>query len=195
MSQQLKVVLLLALTLSACSLTPTQRPAGERVELHVPSASSAAAIPLGEITLRAPSWLETPQMGYRLRYSHASKRDSYTLTRWLAPPSEMVLQALKRGVPQGAEGRGCRLRVELDEFVQDFQSAQNSVARIEARVKLLPARGEGGASRRFEVVVPAGFADAAGGAEALSRATQKWIEELRAWLAAQPDAIKASCKG
>ncbi len=195
MLNRFHVSLLTLIMLSACSLAPSQRQAADRLELDVPSASTSAAVAVGDITLRAPSWLETPQMGYRLRYSHSTKRDTYTLTRWVAPPSELVLQALKRGLPQGADGRGCRLRVELDEFVQDFQSAQNSSARIEARVRLLPVRGEGGVSRRFEVVVPAGFADAAGGVEALSRATQKWIEDLRVWLAAQPDAIKSSCKG
>lgn len=181
--------------ISGCALTPGSKPSAERFELDVPAAASPAVLPISDITLRAPSWLETTQMGYRLRYAHAVKRESYTLTRWVATPSEMVLQSLKRGVPQGGDAAGCRLRVELDEFVQDFTSAQDSVARIEARVRLIPSRGEGGASRRFELLVPASFADATGGAQALSAATQKWIAELRAWLVTESQANRALCKG
>jgi len=188
-------VLMLMLLSSGCALTPNAKPAAERFEINTPSASTPAPLPISEVSLRGPSWLETTQMGYRLRYAKASRREAYTLSRWVAPPAEMMLHALKRGLPQGAEG--CRLRIELDEFVQDFSSAQESTARIEARARLMMPNGEA-VNKRFEVLVPAGFADAEGGAQALNEASQKWIAEVRTWLAGEartrPDACKPKAR-
>jgi cholesterol transport system auxiliary component len=180
------------LALAGCSISPTKEASPQRFELNVPAAASPAALPIADISLRAPSWLETSQMGYRLRYAKASRREVYARSRWVASPAELVMVGLKRGLPQSGQG-GCRLRVELDEFVQDFSSANESVGRIEARVRLMVPKGEGPV-RRFEVVASAGFADAEGGAEALNEAMQKWLGELRTWLGQEAKTLAGACK-
>jgi cholesterol transport system auxiliary component len=168
--------------LGGCAFNLPQKSVAERFELRVPAQVSTAGLAVSEISVSSPSWLQTPSMGYRLRFSKSSRREVYTLSRWVAPPSEMVLNGLKRGLPlSGASG--CRMKVELDEFVHDFTTSQESVGRIEIRVRLLPPRGEQGAlSRRFEWVSPATFPDAPGGAEALNTSLNRGVAEISAWL-------------
>lgn len=194
-----RAVLLLAIAAAGCSLTPATPTSMKRYELDIPAPKSAAALPISNITLRAPNWLDNAHVAYRLRYNNSARREFYSLSRWVAPPSELVVQALRRGVPQGSDwGSGCRLKVDLDEFVQEFETAQQSEARIAARVRLSPPRGEAGAvTKQFEIILPAGFADAQGGVQALNLATTKWLAEIRTWLAsvaATPEG-RVLCKG
>ncbi|WP_168735192.1 ABC-type transport auxiliary lipoprotein family protein [Pseudothauera rhizosphaerae] len=138
------------------------------------------------VDVRAPSWLTTSAMQYRLAYADPQRRLAYGESRWAATPAEMLMVALDRAlrVP-GAGDSGCRLRVELDEFAQVFSAADASELRIAVRATLLPSRGETPvAGRDLAVGVATRSADAHGGVAAAQGAVRELAAELGNWLAA-----------
>jgi len=105
----------------------------------------------------------------------------------VAPPPDLVQQALRRMVvASGTEvpAGGCRLRVDLDEFVQVFEAPERSETRLDARVVLLAPRTERLLARKWFRIREAGAgADAAGGARAHAAGVRQLAVELRDWLA------------
>lgn len=129
------------------------------------------------------AWIDTPAMQYRLIYSANQRRQNYAESRWVAPPAELLGHALKKRMLSGAAAGACRLRVDLDEFIQVFDSPKASRALIEVQVQLLaPAGGELLARRSFSLSRPAASADAGGGAAALAGAAEALSSELHDWL-------------
>lgn len=180
------LVALVVLMFSAgcTSLFPAQPPAvvfdlGEPPRLE----QSPMLIP-GRIEVRAPSWLDTPAMQYRLAYQLPASRDAYIASKWAAPPAEMMQRMIARTLGIGDDpARPCRLRVELDEFVQVFKDPQVSESRVFARVELIDARGGARlASTEFEISQAAASPDARGGVAAHQNGVSKFISGTVNWL-------------
>lgn len=138
----------------------------------------------GKIEVRAPSWLDTPAMQYRLAYQLPASRDAYTASKWAAPPAEMMQRMIARTLGIGDDpGRPCRLRVELDEFVQVFKDPQLSESRLLARVELIDTRGGARlASTEFEISQAAASPDARGGVAAHQNGVSRLISGTANWL-------------
>lgn len=154
----------------------------ERLEVAVEPAGM-----LRLVEVRSPSWLDTTAMQYRLAYAEKTRREVYAGSRWVAPPAALLEQQLKRWLLAGgaswtSQQAGCRLGVELDEFIQVFDAPEVSHVVVEARATLWAARGDTAVARqRFELSRPAG-ADARSGALALDAATRRFGEDIGAWL-------------
>lgn len=141
-----------------------------------------AAVTLAGVTVVAPSWLGGSVMAYRLLYADPLRRLAFGESRWTAPPAELIERALNRQL--GPVGGGCRLRLDLDELVQLFDSPQASRALIEVRAGLVtPNRDRLLARRAFAVTRPAPSPDARGGVAATAAALTGLGGELQAWLA------------
>lgn len=141
---------------------------------------------LRQVEVGAPAWLDTTAMQYRLAYADKARREVYAGSRWVAAPAGLLEQQLKQRLLGGGSLRiqsaGCRLRVELDEFVQVFTAPETSQVVVEARAALLAPRAETFLARqRFRVVQAAG-ADARSGAQALDAAARQFGEEIVNWL-------------
>jgi len=123
-------------------------------------------------------------MQYRLAYRNAAEIAVFAASRWAATPAEMFRKQLLRAANEKS-GR-CILDVEIQEFTQVFSAKEASDARIELRAWLAagPSRV---ATRGWSIVEPNAGPDAASGAAALARATDRAIGELGAWIAAQTD--------
>ncbi|MBT0962000.1 ABC-type transport auxiliary lipoprotein family protein [Denitromonas iodatirespirans] len=166
------------------------------------NAPVAVAVPLADIEVVSPSWLSSSAMQYRLVPEHALERRAYTNSRWAGMPSEMVRIVVGRVIQAkpASNGSGCRLRVNVDEFIQRFDSVSTSAAVIELRASLLAPRTDALlAQEAFEVEVPAPSADAAGGVVAmragvnqLATATARWLGALGEGPAGD-DSIRARC--
>jgi cholesterol transport system auxiliary component len=136
---------------------------------------------VAQVRVTAPSWLDQTAMHYRLLYEDPMRTRSYAYARWLAPPPELLAQRLRQTLavrtvaipPHGLE-------VELEEYLQLFETPAQSVVRITAYV-----RTAGAAEARFTEAVPAQTADAAGGATALAAATNQLVARIVEWLGAQ----------
>lgn len=130
----------------------------------------------------APSWLDSPALQYRLAYLGSQQRRSYGESRWVAPPAELLAHALNKNLFSGDAAGACKLRVDLDEFVQVFDAAEASRAVVEARVQLLAPGGEPLARHALRVSRPAASGDAKGGVAAFSATVADLAAALRGWL-------------
>lgn len=159
---------------------------------HVTPAVAAPAIPLRSLGVFAPSWLGNAAMQYRLAYADATRRETYSASRWAAPPAELLEHGLRRQFGATSEAAtsssrtsaaGCRLRVDIDEFSQVFDSPTRSHAKLEARLSLWPLRGEPAlAQHSLRLAQPAATADAGGGVAAFSLVAGTAGTEIAAWL-------------
>ncbi len=148
--------------------------------------SGTQALMLRGIDVQAPSWLGTPAMQFRLAYADAGRRQSYAASRWAAPPAELLESALRRRIASGetdVSSAGCRLRIDIDEFAQVFDTTDTSRAVIEARVLLLAARSDQLLARRvISLSRPATTADAKGGVTAFADLTGEMSRDVAFWL-------------
>ncbi|MEZ5614464.1 MAG: ABC-type transport auxiliary lipoprotein family protein [Rhodocyclaceae bacterium] len=148
-----------------------------------PAANNRIVASLRSIDVFAVSWLDSSAMQYRLLYASDQRRHGFAESRWVAPPAELVGHALRKRMLSGAAGGACRLRVDLDEFVQAFDSARSSRVVLEARAQLVaPTGGQILARRSFSLSRPAAGADAAAGAAAMAGAVEALSTELHDWL-------------
>ena len=150
------------------------------------------------------SALDGTAMLYRLNYQQAHQLQPFTLARWTAPPAQLVRQRLREHLGhsrtvlsmgeaatlnRAAATSGNRLwvlRLELEEFSQQFDSATQSQGVIRLRATLSEKTPVGDrllGQRAVAVSRPAASADAAGGVLALTAATDAAVAELAGWLA------------
>ena len=129
-----------------------------------------------------PSWLDSSALQYRLAYQGNQRRQNYAESRWVAPPAELVSNTLRKRMFSGEAAGACRLRVDLDEFVQVFDTADASRAAVEARVQLLAHGGELLARHSFSLSRAAASADARGAVAAFSGAVEDLSTALHDWL-------------
>jgi cholesterol transport system auxiliary component len=155
-----------------------------------------ASLPLRGVGVFAPAWLGTSALQYRLLYSDPARRMAYTESRWAAPPGDLVERMLNRQTP--AQGGGCRLRLDLDELAQVFDTPQASRTLLDARASLVAPNGDAVLLRKaFSIARPAPTADARGGVAAAAAAVQALGGELGAWLeqaARDNPAVAARCR-
>ncbi|WP_164844413.1 ABC-type transport auxiliary lipoprotein family protein [Azoarcus sp. DN11] len=179
-------ILGLGLSLYGCGNFPARPEAPALYDLGLAEAVGASpAVAPAKLEVRAPSWLATPAMQYRLDYRQPAQRQVYAESRWAAAPAELLERRLLQAfsVPPSAAA-GCRLRLDLDEFAQVFDSAEGSRAVIVARAELLSPRGENVLARRaFDLREPASTRDARGGVVAFRKAGDELAREIAAWLA------------
>jgi cholesterol transport system auxiliary component len=186
--RKLTMTVLLALGaggLAGCSgLSLAPRPmAFYDLGLAEPQPLPSAAVP-AQVEVKAPSWLDSSAMQYRLAWNDPDRRRAYGESRWAAPPAQLLAASLRRALSaEGAGGGNCRLRVELDEFVQHFDSEVSSSAQIVVRAELLARQGEVPlATRGFAIGEAAASADARGGVAAFRYATRQLVADLAGWL-------------
>lgn len=139
-----------------------------------------------QIQLQAPSWLNSSAMQYRLGWDRPMQRRAFVESRWVANPSELIARSLDRAIlgssPVASE---CRLRIELDEFVQMFDSETSARVEVVARAAWLPARSDKVLARKeFRLTQVSAPATAEEGVAAYRRLTRQLSLELAEWLEA-----------
>ena len=144
--------LLLACVLPACTALPSApvRPAvydfGPGDLMPAPAARPALPpIVLHEIA--APVALESAAMLYRLAYADAQQLRPYAHARWSMPPAQLVRQRLREALSRERAVLDPRetaaplaLRVELQEFSQLFNSAEQSSGLVRLRATLFAVK-------------------------------------------------------
>lgn len=142
----------------------------------------------------APSWLDSTRMFYRLGYANAQQPRPYSGSRWITPPAQLFEQRLKARLGQGggmvlsASAGAMRipvLHIEVDEFIQTFESPAQSAAHVTVRAAVIDNRILI-AQQTFVKQVPASTADAPGGVRALADASDAVIADMMRWLAQLP---------
>ena len=158
------------------------------------SAVPSALPPISVAEVRAPPWLDSRTMFYRLSYANDQQPRPYANSRWSMPPAQLFGHRLKSRLGQaGAAVLSASdgvanvpmLRVDADDFTQIFTSPGQSFVRVSVRASVLNGRMLA-ANRNFTREVPAPTPDAAGGAKALAEAGDAVITEMIDWLAGLP---------
>jgi cholesterol transport system auxiliary component len=113
------------------------------------------------------------------------------MSRWAAEPASLIadrlrsrLAAVSRGAVSPAFGARSdyTLRIELEDFSQQFKAPGQSTVLLRARASLLNSEGRVLiAQRAFEVERPA-QPDAPGAVKALTEATGAFLDELVKWI-------------
>ncbi|WP_256996350.1 ABC-type transport auxiliary lipoprotein family protein [Methylococcus capsulatus] len=169
MMRRLSWTLMLSLATSACSLLPERPP--QPAQHDFGAAGAAAPAPWSSVDVDAPEWLRNDRLQYRLLYAKPTELRSYTLDRWIAPPSELLEQRLKAG----RSANGYRLHIELQAFEQVFERPGSSHVMIRLRAET-PADTE-----TFQFDQPTASPDAAGAVQAFAQAVDRAVAQLRAW--------------
>ena len=184
--------------LAGCASTkgpaPTSFDFGPVATPVAPTPAAAALPALVVADVSGPATLDTDRMFYRLAYANAQQALPYAYNRWAATPLQLLSQRMKARIAQGgvkvlsttdATGGIPVLRLEMDEFSQNFTSATQSTANISLRASLF--RGHQLVDQRtFTRTTPAPSADAAGGASALAATSDAIAADLLGWLATLP---------
>lgn len=172
--------LLPVVLLTGCmSLTPQVSPAPASYDLG-PLEPAAARMPLlAEVT--APSWLDQPAMRYRLAYADPREVRSYTRSRWVAAPSQLLAQRLRQRWP-GPDLAGCRLAISVDEWIHEFAATGRSQVVLAVEVRVFAPGGRLLAQRAVRQTAVPSRHDAPGMAAASGVAVDDLVREVSVWV-------------
>ena len=153
------------------------------VETAVP-ANANPGLPTIRLRTSAPSWLDDTSMHYRLLYADDLQTLTYAYARWVTPPAELFAQRLRQrlaatGAGTSAAAPAQPLDVELEEFVQLFETPTRSFGRVSVHVRL---SGASSAQASFTEQIAAPTPDAPGGARALAAAADAVIARIVDWI-------------
>lgn len=159
------------------------------------TAAVASGIPALVVSdVSGPASLDTQRMYYRLMYADARQSRPYAYNNWSVTPLQLLSQRLKARIAQSgvkvvsttdAAGGLPLLRLEADEFSQNFDTATQSSASITLRASVF-RNHKLVDQRTFSRTARAPSADAAGGASALAESTDGIAADILAWLATMP---------
>ncbi|MBS1191819.1 MAG: hypothetical protein H6R10_3611 [Rhodocyclaceae bacterium] len=183
-----KLLLVLCLVLTGC-VTAGKRgsDAGPAVYDLGPPAErqpAAAGLPPLAVDIRAPYWLDSLGIGYRLAYAEPGRLRDYARARWAAPPATLMQQRLAQQlglIPVGQGGARCLVRIDLDEFSQVFTMPQESRGVLQARVVLLDGTRKQLAETALKIEKAAPSQDSRGGVAALEAAVAQLGTDLGRW--------------
>lgn len=142
----------------------------------------------------APSWLDNQAIHYRLLYHNPSQLYTYANSRWIAPPAAIFTQQIRDRVATHTNTQVIKnsstakadyiLHIELEEFIQLFDSLKNSQVAIGLRASLIERNSRHLLVQKdFKIKVQTPTADAAGAVVALGTASNQLISELIEWIA------------
>jgi cholesterol transport system auxiliary component len=199
---------LVTLVLAACSSLPDKPQRASLYDLgpspEVAAAPAAPGAPIVLSDIEAVGALDSSQMLYRLGYADDHQLKPYSLSRWSAPPPQLVRQRLRqqlgrdRAVLDFTDSAALAregaltprvLRIDLEEFTHYFESDAKSQGVVRLRATLMNNTVGGEklvAQRSFAVRRDAPTPDAPGGARALSAATDAAAQEIAQWLRGLP---------
>ncbi|HTJ95726.1 MAG TPA: ABC-type transport auxiliary lipoprotein family protein [Pararobbsia sp.] len=156
------------------------------------ASARSVSTPIRVAAVSSPAALGTDAFQYRLEYADDRQTHVYSTSRWTMPPPQLLTTRLREQIAR--QGRVLDtsdggpsipvLKVELDEFAQVFDKPGSSAGRVRVRATILHGSALI-AQQTFVATSAAETADAAGGAHALSLASDEVIGELITWLSAQ----------
>ncbi|MBX9849225.1 MAG: PqiC family protein [Rhodocyclaceae bacterium] len=147
------------------------------------NASVSTGTALRTLDVVPSTWLSGNAMYYRLAYADSNRRESFVNSRWSAQPAELISTRLQRSLLSASQGSVpfCRLRVDLDDLSQVFDSERSSRLVLEARATLYGVQQRVLARRTLAISQPAG-ADAQSGVAASGALTAELARELHVWV-------------
>jgi cholesterol transport system auxiliary component len=182
----------LALILSGCASQKgqptTQFDFGPATSAQTQTQGTLGAVVVTDVT--GSSALDNERMFYRLSYADALQARTYANSRWTANPLQLLTQRFKTRLAQA----GARvlsetdaasgiplLRIDVDEFIQDFGGVSQSTGVVAVRASVFQGHTLVD-QKSFRQALAAPSADATGGARALAASTDAVAADIVAWL-------------
>jgi ABC-type uncharacterized transport system auxiliary subunit len=161
-----------------------------------PVRQSPAGALRGELAVevRAPLWMDSMGIEYRLLYADPARLRSYTRARWAGPPAQLIQQRMVQqlGLMPAGQGRTrCVLRIDIDAFAQVFDDPATSRGQLRGRAQLLDRNRALLTIYEFRIEKPAPSADSRGGVAALTAAVDQLAVDLEIW----EQSVRATGKG
>ena len=182
------------LIVSCCLLVAACYSSGKRggdsalaiYDLGPPDGRTGAVPKRRELALevRAPLWMDSMGIEYRLAYDEPARLRDYTRARWAGPPAHLVQQRLVQQLGMRPSGQGrtrCVLRIDVDVFAQIFDDPGTSRGRLQGRAQLLDSTRTLLTIHEFRIDKHASSADSRGGVAALTAAVDQLANELVTW--------------
>jgi cholesterol transport system auxiliary component len=189
------LLFLLVIFISSCALGPDKKDAPATYDLGAPqplaSVLHRANVTLTVAPVAATPWLDTPNIYYRLAHQETTRPDAYAHHRWTQSPAILLtehvrarLAAVTRGVATPLDGAKTDyvLRLELEDFSQEFAGEQASRAHARLRATLIDANTRALRAQKTFATERIAAPNAPGAARALSQTAQSLIDELAAWI-------------
>ncbi len=149
------------------------------------------------LEVRAPLWMDSMGIEYRLAYDEPARLRDYTRARWAGPPAQLIQQRLVRKLGMRPSGQGrtrCVLRIDVDVFAQIFDDPGTSRGHLQGRAQLLDSTRALVAFYEFTIEKAAPSPDSRGGVAALTGAVDQLAHELVVWEdSARNDGQGAAC--
>lgn len=154
-----------------------------------PVATSVHSVAVTE--MRAPEWLASTDMLYRLAYQDRFALARYGHSRWAGTPGAMLTLRLRQEIGHTPGGK-CTLALDLAEFSQVFDTAGASRAVLQVQAALNAGGGSRSAlaQREFRLEKATPTADAPGSAAAFSELAGELSVALNAWIGESGDCRK-----
>lgn len=191
------VTLTALLILSACAIDRPESAVATEYDFGPPPSYAPGEASIRGVVLvssvRAPAWLDSDGIVYRLLYDGVAQPKSYAMSRWAAEPASLIAERLRSRLAAAARGVispafGARsdytLRVELEDFSQYFKAPGQSRALLRARVTLLASDPRVLLAQRVFEIERAAEPNAPGAVKALADANEAFIDQLVPWIAA-----------
>jgi len=187
----------MAILLGACASkgpTTAQYDFGPLPAAAAPAAAPASPIAIIIADVGGPASLDSERMYYRLLYADARQSRPYAYNQWTSTPLQLLTQRMKARIAQAgvkvlsttdAAASTNLLRMEVEDFTQNFDSAASSSGTVRLRASVFRSHKLVD-QKTFSRSAPAPSADAAGGARALADASDAVAADVLAWLAALP---------
>jgi len=162
-----------------------------------PTQSGAAncnLAPLYLADISSSATIDSNLMLYRLLYDNDQQTHAYAAHRWSMTPSQLLSLRIKSQLAANnvnlvdlgmANPNGWQLRLDLNDFTQNFTDATHSYAQLEVRASLLRAN-QLVAQTTFKERADAASPDAPGGARSMRTASDALIADLNNWLCKLP---------
>ena len=149
------------------------------------------------LEVRAPLWMDSMGIEYRLAYDEPARLRDYTRARWAGPPAQLIQQRLVRKLGMRPSGQGrtrCVLRIDVDVFAQIFDDPGTSRGHLQGRAQLLDSTRALLTFYEFTIEKAAPSPDSRGGVAALTGAVDQLAHELVVWEdSARNDGQGAAC--
>lgn len=156
------------------------------------AATRAPALVIADVN--GPASLDSNRMYYRLLYADAQQSRPYAQNAWSVTPLQLLSQRLRARIAQAgvkvlattdAAVGVPLLRLEADDFSQNFDSVTRSSGQVSLRASLF-RNHKLVDQKTFTRSTEAHSADAAGGARALAASSDAIAADILAWLATLP---------
>ena len=160
--------------------------------IQAAGANNVGAIIVADAT--GPASLDTERMHYRLLYADARQSRPYAYNQWTSTPLQLITQRMKAHIAQAgvkvlsttySAASVNLLRLEVDDFAQNFETATQSSGQISLRASVFRSHRLVD-QKTFTRSAQAPSADAAGGARALADAADALAADILVWLNGLP---------